>query len=41
MVCWPAKNNPHHWAAVALHQGVAVTKGGGSNAKTIYFHTDP
>jgi hypothetical protein len=41
MVCWPAKNNPHHWAAVALRQGVAVTKGSGSKAKTIYFHTDP
>lgn len=41
MVCWPAKNNPHRWAAVALHQGVAITKGGGSKAKTIYMHIDP
>jgi hypothetical protein len=41
MVCWPAHNNPKHWAAVALAQGVAVTKGSSSKTKTIYFHNVP
>jgi hypothetical protein len=41
MTCWPAHNDPKHWAAVALAQGVAVTRGSGSNTKTIYFHNVP